>query len=637
LGGDAYFVIPHSDHRSRPRAGFNAPSGASIVAAARCERKQFVDGGKATGAIERPTPSGANAPVFGSDVVADTLRALDIPYVSLNPGASYRGLHDSLVNYLGNTAPQMLLCLHEESAVAIAHGYAKVTGRAMAAALHSNVGLMHATMAIFNAWCDRLPVLLLGATGPVDAAKRRPWIDWIHTARDQGALIRPYTKWDDQPASPAAAREALMRANFLAHALPMGPVYVNLDAELQEAKLGEPLPPIEAARFMPPVVNAPAAETVAAAASLLQAAKTIVMLVGRASRSEAAWQARVKLAEAVGARVITCLKTGASFPTDHPLHLGAPSVLTPDAEGLAALASADLILSLDWVDLAGTLKAASAPAANAKVISVTVDYQLHNGWSMDHQGLAPVDLLLAADPEHAVPLLVAALGSAPHHAVTATPANETELSDGTLSVEHLARALRGAVGERPCSLTHLPLSWNGGWWPFRHPLDFLGSDGGGGLGAGPGHTVGAALALRDGDTGRIAIGICGDGDFLMGATALWTAAHYRIPLLIVVANNRSFYNDEVHQERVARMRNRPVENKWIGQRISDPDIDLAALARAQGAVGFGPITEAGKLSATFAEAIAAVERGQVAVVDVRVAPGYTPAMTAAVSNAERKA
>src|ERR1041385_3395584 len=235
--------------------------------------------------IERPLPSLANAPEFGSDVIAETLRALDIPYIALNPGASYRGLHDSLVNYLGNSAPQMLLCLHEESAVAIAHGYAKVTGRAMAAALHSNVGLMHATMAIFNAWCDRMPVLLIGATGPVDAAKRRPWIDWIHTARDQGALIRDYTKWDDQPASPAAAREALMRAWFLSHAAPMGPVYVNLDAEMQEAKLAEPPSPIEAARFMPPVASAPSADLVAKAAALLKAAKAPVMLIGRTSRS----------------------------------------------------------------------------------------------------------------------------------------------------------------------------------------------------------------------------------------------------------------------------------------------------------------------------------------------------------------
>ena len=154
-------------------------------------------------AVDRPIPAGVNAAGFGSDVVADALRATGIAYIALNPGASYRGFHDSLVNYLGNERPQMLLCLHEESAVAIAHGYAKVTGKAMAAAVHSNVGLMHATMAIFNAWCDRMPMVMLGATGPVDAVKRRPWIDWIHTARDQGALVRGYTKWDDQPASPA--------------------------------------------------------------------------------------------------------------------------------------------------------------------------------------------------------------------------------------------------------------------------------------------------------------------------------------------------------------------------------------------------------------------------------------------------
>ena len=583
--------------------------------------------------IERPLPSGANAPAFGSDVIAETLRALDIPYVALNPGASYRGLHDSLVNYLGNSAPQMLLCLHEESAVAIAHGYAKVTGKAMAAAVHSNVGLMHATMAIFNAWGDRMPMLVLGATGPVDAAKRRPWIDWIHTARDQGALIRPYTKWDDQPASPQAAREALLRAKWIAETAPMGPVYVNLDAEMQEAALAEPVPPLDAARFAPVAASAPTAGSVAQAAALLKNARSPVILIGRASRSLEGWNARVALAEAIGARVITDLKVGASFPTDHPLHLGAPSVLVPDAAGLAALGKADVILSLDWVDLAGTLKAARAPAANAKVISVTIDHRLHNGWSMDHQGFAPVDLMLAADPERAVPLLIAALGSGAQRAAHSTP-DEKALAAGPLTVEHLARALRAAVGTRPCSLTHLPLSWNGAWWPFRNPLDFLGSDGGGGLAAGPGVTVGAALALKG--TGRLPVGICGDGDFLMGVTARWTATHYRIPLLIVVANNRSFYNDEVHQERVARMRNRPVENKWIGQRISDPDIDLAGLARAQGARGFGPVDDVNKLESAFAEAIAAVEAGGVAVVDVRVEPGYTPAMTAAVSNAERK-
>src|SRR5436305_13131566 len=221
-------------------------------------------------ALERPANlTGTNAPGFGSDVVADTLRALEIPYVALNPGASYRGLHDSIVNFLGNETPQMLLCLHDESAVAIAHGYAKVTGKAMAAAVHSNVGLFHATMAFFNAWCDRMPVVVLGATGPVDAAKRRPWIDWIHTARDQGAIVRDYTKWDDQPASPAASRESLMRGTWIANTAPMGPVYINFDAELQENKLTEPLAPIDPARFMPQTETSASPEALKQAAGRL--------------------------------------------------------------------------------------------------------------------------------------------------------------------------------------------------------------------------------------------------------------------------------------------------------------------------------------------------------------------------------
>ena len=582
----------------------------------------------ATGAapVETPVPAGVNAPGFGSDVVAETLRDLHIPYVALNPGASYRGLHDSLVNYLGNERPQMLLCLHEESAVAIAQGYAKVTGRAMGAIVHSNVGLMHATMAIFNAWCDRMPVVVLGATGPVDADKRRPWIDWIHTARDQGALVRGYVKWDDQPASPAAAREALIRATNIANALPQGPVYVNLDAEMQEAKLAEPLPPIDVGRYRPRIKAAPDPEAVKEAADwLLQRAKRPVILAGRASRRRDAWEARVVLAEALNARVLTDLKIGASFPTDHPLHLGAPGMLLPDAEGLAALAEADVILSLDWVDLGGALKAAKSDAV---VISASLDQNVHNGWSMDHQALPPVHLLIPADPDEVAIALSRAVG-APAKPVTlpeAPRAMAKPAPDEALTVEHLASAVREATGTRAITLTHLPLSWNGAWWPFRHPLDFLGSDGGGGIGGGPGISVGAALALKG--SGRLPVAICGDGDYLMGVTALWTAAHYRIPLLVVIANNRSFFNDELHQERVARMRHRPVENRWIGQRISDPDIDLAAMARAQGAQGFGPVQTGSELSAALDAAIAAVEGGAVAVVDVRVEPGYAPSMTA---------
>src|SRR5881398_1970164 len=204
-----------------------------------------VSPGSGPGAVERPALGNEPGDYWGSDAVALMLRELDIPYVALNPGASYRGLHDSLVNLLGNRDPQMLLCLHEEHAVAIAHGYAKVTGKPMGAIVHSNVGLMHATMAIFNAWCDRAPVLVLGATGPMDATRRRPWIEWIHTARDQGALIRNFTKWDDQPASIGSAQEAILRAWLIANTAPQGPVYVNFDLALQEDEVTE-LPPMPA-------------------------------------------------------------------------------------------------------------------------------------------------------------------------------------------------------------------------------------------------------------------------------------------------------------------------------------------------------------------------------------------------------
>ena len=576
-------------------------------------------------AIDRPVPAGVNAPGFGSDVVADALRALDIPYIALNPGASYRGLHDSLVNYLGNERPQMLLCLHEESAVAIAHGYAKVTGKAMAAAVHSNVGLMHATMAFFNAWCDRMPMVVLGATGPVDATKRRPWIDWIHTARDQGALVRGYTKWDDQPASPVAAHEAVLRANWIANTAPRGPTYINLDAEMQEAKLAEPVPPIDAKRYMPETASAAPAKTIEKAAELLLAAKHPVMLAGRVSRDLGAWNARIALAERLGARVITDMKVAAAFPTDHPLHAGAPGTTVLSPEATDAIRNADAILSLDWVDVAGTFKIVSSTIA-AKVVQVSVDHRLHNGWSMDYQGLPPVDVLIACEPDAAVPALLAALGPGGPRAMSPVTPKFPKLADGKLTVDHLADALRRAVGDRPASLTHVSLSWNGASWPLRHPLDYLGSDGGGGVGGGPGISVGAALALKG--LGRMPVAVCGDGDFMMGVTALWTAAHYRIPLLLVVANNRSFFNDELHQERVARMRNRPVENRWVGQRISEPDIDIAGIARAQGARGFGPVDLVDDLLSTFEKAIAAVEAGDVAVVDVRVEPGYTAAMTA---------
>ncbi len=581
---------------------------------------------------ESPVAGPEQKEIWGSDAIAAMLRALDIPYLALTPGASYRGLHDSIVNYLGNTRPQMLLCLHEESAVAIAQGYAKTSGRMMGAVVHSNVGLMHASMAIFNAWCDRMPVLILGATGPWDAAKRRPWIDWIHTASDQGALVRDYTKWDNQPASVPAAYEAILRAAQIANTAPRGPTYINLDAALQEAKIGAlpPLPDVKRHRAPDPVL--PAAHLVGAAAKLLSGAKHPVILAGRASRGESGWKERVALAEKLQTCVFTDIKLGAAFPTDHPLHAAPPATfLSPDTAKL--LREADVVLALDWIDPAGVLKQAwGAEPVGAKVIQVSPDAHLHRGWSMDYQGLPPVDLYMMCEPEAAVPLLLDAVKARPA-ALVSKPAPLPDPAPDGVSIRTLADALNAATKGIDVCITRLPLGWNGAYRHFRHPLDYIGSEGGGGVGAGLGITVGAALALKG--TDRLPVAIIGDGDFLMGATALWTATHYGVPCLVLVANNRSFFNDELHQERVAKERSRPVENRWIGQRISGPDIDLAMMARAQGAEGIGPITKAAELRPAIEKGIQSVRGGAVCVVDVRVAPGYDTNLSALSASQKR--
>ncbi|HEY4911391.1 MAG TPA: thiamine pyrophosphate-binding protein, partial [Methylomirabilota bacterium] len=193
----------------------------------------------------------AGAPGYGSDLVVELLHAVGIEHVAINPGATFRGLHDSLVNYAGTRGPELVLTTHEEIAVALAHGYAKAKGKPMAAVVHDIVGLQHASMAIFNAFCDHVPILVLGATGPMDTTRRRPWIDWIHTALVQGTQVRDYVKLDDQPASVGAIPEAFLRAWRLARTEPQGPVYLCLDAALQEEALERPVPLPDVARFQP--------------------------------------------------------------------------------------------------------------------------------------------------------------------------------------------------------------------------------------------------------------------------------------------------------------------------------------------------------------------------------------------------
>jgi len=581
--------------------------------------------------VERPESIGNPRMGWASDVMAEIVHRLGFKYISLTPGASYRGLHDSLVNYLGNADPQLVLSLHEENAVAVAHGYAKVTDEPLAVAIHANIGLMHAIMAIYNAWCDRVPMFILGATGPVDAAQRRPWIEWIHTSKDQASMIRQFVKWDDQPASVSAAAESLLRAAKITRTHPHAPVYICLDQALQEQALeGETNLP-EVARYRPPAPPAPAPDALRAAADALRAAKYPVILPGRVSRRQDAWDARVRLAEALRARVMSDTLVAANFPARHPLHLDAPRPFLSKTQQ-DTLRQADVILSLDRVDLAGTLRTVwPDDRVDAAVISVTPDQHAHNGWAMDHQGLAPADITLLTHPDAAVPALLSEIErSGPVSSAWPDPGGKpgggvppVAKSAGPISMDDLAACFNRAAAEaeKPVTLTRLPFGWPGGAIAFEGPLDYLGRDGGAGVGSAPGISVGAALAIREKGGERLPVAITGDGEYIMGLTALWTAARYRLPLLVVVANNRSFYNDVEHQERMARARNRPVQNKFIGMEIDGPPMNLAGLARDQGVEGFGPVEDVKDLPAALALGFRAVADGRTAVIDVVVVPG----------------
>ena len=578
------------------------------------------DSPRALVARDIPVPARESDEHWGSDPIAAVLSAVDVPYISLVPGSTYRGLHDSIVNFLGNRQPQMVLAIHEECAVSIAQGYAKASDRMMAVALHANIGLLRAPMAIYNAWCDRVPVMILGANGPWDAAQRRNWVDWVHMSVDQGGLIRNFTKWDNQPGSVGAAMEALLRGAQIARTAPRGPVYINLEIEMQEAKIGAMPPLPDAARYPVPPPALPARDLVAAAAKLLSNAKKPVILAGRCSRSLEGWKQRVALAEKLNAPVLSHIKLAAAFPTDHRLH-PAPLVgasLTRIARQL--IAEADVVLSFDWLNLAGALKQSFGDnPVTAKVINVSCDAHNHRGWSMDYQALPQVDLYMMCETDVAVPLLLEACSARASSAELLTAPMLPPIPEEA-SLRGVAAALETATRGIDVCYTRFPQGWHGQYTQFRHPLDYIGHDGGSGVGSGPGITVGAGLALKG--SGRIPIGLHGDGDFLMGNTALWSATHSRIPCLMIVCNNRSFYNDERHQQRMAVRRGRPPENRGIGIHITDPDIDIAGMARNMGAHGIGPVTRAEDILPAVEEGVATARNGGVCVIDARVLSSY---------------
>ena len=570
--------------------------------------------------------------LYGSDLMVEMLRELGIRYIALNPGASYRGLHDSLVNF-GEGGPEILMCAHEEFAVAMANGYARVTGKPMATGLHNVVGLQHASMAIFNAWCDRTPIINLGGGGPQDANQRRS-TDWVHTALVQGTLVRDFVKFDDQPYSVDAVPESFLRAYRIATTEPKGPVYLCLDSDVQEQRIESLMMVPDAALFAPPAPPAANPEALQRAADLLVGAQWPVIVAGEVGRNPTALIDLVELAETLAAPVIEAGRFAIS--NTHPLDL------TP--RRVSILNQADVVLALDVPSLGvplgpsvrerGALQPAIGPGT--MVIHITLGDLEKQSWVTDNMWMMPVGVPIAADTAQAIPELTrlcrenltADVGSTDRikerrdkaHALHQEAREEAdawikqEWDQEPISSARLHGELNKRLKGQPWALVH----GHGARWRDVLETTDVGHGLGGGRGAGVGYglpsSIGAALGWKG--SGRLVVSVLGDGDFFMTSNALWTAAKYEIPLLVIIYNNLSYYNDEDHQERIAAWRDRPIENKGIGVRIEDPEPDFASLARSLGVAGFGPITDPTKVGDVLDEAITIVRSGKPAVIDV---------------------
>jgi acetolactate synthase-1/2/3 large subunit len=577
---------------------------------------------------------------YGSDVIVDMLKAFEIEYIALNPGATFRGLHDSLVNYGGNRMPEMILCPHEEMTVALAHGYARAKGKPMASAVHNIVGLQHAAMAIYNAWCDRLPVIVMGGTGPMDTAQRRPWIDWVHTALVQGNFVRDFVKWDDQPGSVEAVPDAFIRAYRLATTDPMGPVYLCWDSEVQEKKLDGEIPFPSLDRYPAPLPLQAPEEGFEKTIRWLLDAKAPVIIADWVGRREAGFKALLELAELLAIPVLD--QHGRfNFPVKHRLNLS----------GMAdkVLGQTDLLLVLDVPDLessvtkraqeAGRRRPIPLLSSSAKVINVGLDDLLVRAWSHDFNKLREVDLSIMADTSVFLPELVRRLKgekealkkkagdidkrreqwSKIHAEKEETLAREAKAKwdEKPIATSRLYSEIADAVKNEDWVLTNGTSSGKENlFMPATKFNQILGKYKGGGLGYGLPASMGAALAHKG--SGKLCVDIQPDGCSLFTISSLWTAAHYKIPLLIVICSNRSYYNDEEHQERMAVLRKRPVENKTVGIRIEDPAVDFAANAKSYGVWGAGPITDPKDLAKALRDAIKVVKEGKPALVDVVV-------------------
>ena len=586
-------------------------------------------GEKPAGAIpprKKPSPER-----WASDVIVDLLHRYELPYAALNPGASYRGLHDSIVNY-GQNYPYMMLCQHEETAVQIAHGYAKASGKPMVAIVHNLVGLLHSNMAVYYAYIDRAPIFIIGATGPMDETKRRPRIDWTHTANVQGQAVRDYTKWDYQPTVIDGVPESFARAYGVMMTEPQGPIYMCYDAWLQEAPLKHdvPLPPRSAMTVPSPL--APDPSTLERVADMLLKAQRPVLLAEYVGRNANGFNDLVALAETVGAAVFD-INSRLNFPSCHPLNMSMDKDVFRDA---------DLVLCLDARDwekpttelVSITRTMTSLVPATCRWIDIGFGDLELSSWAMDYQRLLHADLRVMADTAVAIPLLtklckrrvaasaklatrikkrIAAIGKR-HHALRAKWATQAlvDRDASPITLPRLASEVWQAIKHEDWVLTAGTLEdWTRKLWDFDRPYRHAGKS----LGTSTqiGISMGVALAHRD--EGRLVVDMQPDGDLMFDAGSLWVAAKHKIPMLCVMYNNRAYFNDWEHQIRMAKQRRTPVNRAHIGMDLDDPAPDFAGLARAMGWYAEGPIDQPGDIAEALKRAIAKVKAGQPALID----------------------
>jgi acetolactate synthase-1/2/3 large subunit len=576
----------------------------------------------------------------GSDFMVDIIKSLGIEYVCAVAGSSFRALHESVINYGGNKSPEFISCCHEESSVAMAHGYAKIEGKPLCIFAHGTVGLQHAAMAIYNAYCDRVPVYIVIGNN-LDATMRdSAYGEWAHSVQDAAAMVRDYVKWDDVPISLQHFAESAVRAYKIAMTPPMAPVLLVADSELQENPIAA-----DAALHIPKLTLAAPPQgdsgSVAEAARLLVQAQNPLIVVDRYARTQAGIELLVELAETLQAPVID--QAGRmNFPTRHPLN--------QSSRRGAVVANADVIMGLEATDFWSALntmhdqvRRTSRPIMknDAKLISISMGDLYTKANYQDFYRYTGVDLAMAADAEATLPSLIeetkrqlnadrkralqdrgAKLASAHQQALEQARTDATYAWDASpVSTGRLCAELWAQIKDEDWSLVSILRHFS--WWPLRlWPFDkhyqYIGTQGGGGIGYNAPASVGAALANKK--HGRFSVSIQDDGDLLFAPAVLWTAAHHRIPLLSVMHNNRAYHEELMHVQRMANRHNRGIDRAHIGTTFEDPTMDFAKLAQSMGVYAEGPITDPNELAPALRRAIAVVKRGEPALLDVVTQP-----------------